>query len=558
MIRKKSGFTLMSDKTSPALLGLSYCKSLDLGVSLTFRFQFVLSKAIHDLPGFVTRPFADRVLHTHKDLPVCEIVDQKGTRLGIVIGYAMDQDGQMLDRQHRLDLFAQDTDTEEKIEDWITWLGGRFLVLTNLPSSKASTNHIRKIYPDPAGSLGAVYDPQTGTVASSPLLCLTRDIDPNPYCRPPDELLTNKDLKRLLPEFDRDIPVGGFGFGDTVDRHLRRVMANRAVDLDTFTEHRFWTPDPDMPSLTAVEAADQIVPVLQSMMHAFCNIGPGYFAISGGHDSRMLLACAPDLSKTEMELYCYATNWIGTLDVRVSEVLAETLGRPFFGQIAETGPKGSFIHSRKAANRTRLRFALGSGLGHLGDPWWQRGYARQLRQGDIWLRGNFLEIITARVWPRHDLTPQDELMHALQNTRVVLGDEAHIGRSLARLDDWRQSFPMDEARHLHDLTYLDLTLAPAQSNFYGFSSHTYIAPGNHRRVYQAAMQVPWQDRKRGLLYDAIMARANPALQQVPLVGMATYRARKLGVPAREFLEQKIAELPTRATSGVDVAVPTQD
>ena len=105
---------------------------------------------------------------------------------------------------------------------------------------------------------------------------------------------------------------------------------------------------------------------------------------------------------------------------------------------------------------------------------------------------------------------------------------------------------MDADRHLHDLTYLDLTLAPAQGSFYGFSSHTYLPPGNHRRVFEAAMQVPWKDRKRGLLYDAIMKRANPALHQVPLVGTATYRARKLGVPARDFLEQKIAELPGRA------------
>ncbi|MCP4820633.1 MAG: hypothetical protein GY883_15690 [Shimia sp.] len=528
----------MTTPQAAPLLGQTYCAALDVGFSLAFRFQFVLSKAARDLPGFVTRPFAGRILHTHKALPVTEITDRHGTFLGLILGYATEGGGGLLSSPHRINASAEDDDLKSKIENWVTYLGGRFLLLTDLPGG----NH-RKIYPDPAGSLGMVYDPQSGIIASTLLLCLERDIDPDPDCRPSDELLSNKGLKSLLPEFDPEVPVGGYGFGSTPDRHVRRLLANRALDIDALTEHRFWYPDPDMPSLSAEEAAEQIVTTLREQMQTFCSIGSGYFAISGGHDSRMLMACAPDLSNTDIELYAYATNWIGTLDVRVSEVLAQTLGRPFFGQIAESGPKGTFMTNRKAAMRTRHRFALGSGLAHLGDSWWQRGYARQLRQGEIWLRGNFLEIVTARVWPRHDLTPSDELLHALNNTRVALGDEADVARKLARLETWQQSLPMDADRHLHDLTYLDLTLAPAQGNFYGFSSHTYIAPANHRRVYEAAMQVPWRDRKRGKLYDAIMKQANPALHQVPLVGAATYRARKLGIPAREYLEQKIAALP---------------
>ncbi|WP_132859635.1 hypothetical protein [Shimia isoporae] len=529
----------------PTLLGQSYCAALDLGFAITFRFQFVLSETKRDLPGFDTRPFADRTLHTHKDLPVTEFTDRDGNPLGLILGFAVDENGQVLTGTHALDLAGKGAEIEEKIEKWLSYLGGRFLVLTDLPGKTVRSKRLRKIYADPAGSLGAVYDPQTGIVASSVLLCLERDIDPDPGARPGDELLTNKRLKKLLPEFDPDTPIGGHGFGTTLDRHVRRVMANRAVDLTNFTEHRFWRPETEMPSLSAEDAAAQIVPVMQSMMNAFCNVGRGYFAISGGHDSRMLLACAPDLSETEMELYCYATNWIGTLDVRVSEVLAETLQQPFFGQVSDSGPKGTFLTNRKAAMRNRLRFALGSGLSHLGDGWWQRGYARQLRQGDFWLRGNFLEIITARVWPRFDLTKSDEWLHALTNTRVALGNEADVSRKLACLEEWHQSLPMDEDRHLHDLTYLDLTLAPAQGSFYGFSSHTYLAPGNHRRIFEVAMQVPWQDRKRGRLYDEIMRQSNPALHQVPLVGAATYHAKKLDIPARQYLEQKISELPGR-------------
>lgn len=523
-------------KTQASLLGQIYCDALNVRFSVTFRFQFVLSKDARDLPDFVARPFAGRTLHTHEALPVTELTDRDGTPLGLILGYAT-LDGAVLTNTHALDLSANDKTLPAKLEAWVAYLGGRYLVFTDLPKQKR-----RKIYPDPAGSLGLVYDPQSGLIASSLLLCLEREIAPDPDSRPDDELLANRGLRQLLPQFNRKTPVGGAGFGSTIDRHVRRLLANRALDIDTLKEHRFWSPSTDMPHLTPEDAAEIIVSEMRNMMQAFCTLGPGYFAISGGHDSRMLLACAPDLTKTDMQLYAYATNWIGTLDVRVSEVLAETLGRPFFGQIAEDGPKGTFIAHRKVAERTRHRFALGSGLAHLGDHWWQRGYARRLDQGTFWLRGNFLEIITARVWPRHNLTPSDEMLHALSNTRVALGDEADVARKLAQLEDWRNDLPMDAERHLHDLTYLDLTLAPAQGMFYGFSSHTYLAPGNNRRIFEAAMMVPWQDRKRGKLYDAIMRRANPDLLQVPLVGQATHGARKLGIPARDFLEQKIADL----------------
>lgn len=522
--------------TPSSLLGQTYCAALDVGFALTFRFQFVLCKDRRDLPGFTARPFAGRFLHTHEALPVTEITDCDGVFLGLVLGYAIDGNTTLSDH-HRLKIASEDIDLISKTENWIKKLGGRFLVLLDLPAS----SH-RKIYPDPAGALGLVYDPLSGIIASTLLLCLERDIVPSTEARPDNELLSNKGLDKLLPDFDPETPVGGYGFGATPDRHVRRLLANRALDIDTLTEHRFWVPNPNLPSLSVDAAAEQIVATLRQQMQALCTLGPGYLALSGGHDSRMLLACAPDLSETEIELYCYATNWIGTLDVRVAEVLAETVKRPFFGQIADAGPKGTFMTNRAVARRNRQRFAIGSGLAHLGDAWWQRGYARQLRPDTFWLRGNFLEIITARVWPRLALTPSDEALHALTNTRIALGDEADIARKLSKLDEWRSSFPMDADRHLHDLTYLDLTLAPSQGAFYGFSRHTYLPPANHRSVFETAMQVPWEIRKHGLLYDAIIKQANPELFSLPLVGMVTYRARQLGVPARAYLEAQIAQI----------------
>lgn len=517
------------------LLGQTYCRALSLQFPTTFRYQFALSPSQRELPGFAVRRFGGGFLHSCPELAICEIQSIQGTPLGLILGHAIDDDGTRLHGTATLPLSTSDPDLAAKLQDWVTWLSGRFLVLLDVPGPTP----LRRLYPDPAGSYGAVYDPDTGLVASSLLLALNRDLDPTPGYRLNDQVLGDAALAKLLPSYDPALPAGGFGFGDTPDRRVRRMMANRYVDLTDFTVHRFWPGSDDLPELSVTQAAEIIVRRMRLMMSAFCTDFSGYFAISGGRDSRMLLACAPDLSTSDVTLYCYSNNYITTLDLRIAQELADCVDRPLLAQLPLKGPKATLLANPKRAARLRHRFALASGLAHMGDDWWQRGYARQLKSGGLWLRGNFLEIVTARVWPKRAASRQAPLEHALERTRVAIGDAKDRAQKMARLQEWQNSFAFDDARHLHDLTYLDLTLAPAQTNFLGFNHLFYVAPANDRQIFAAAMQVPGQLRSRGELYNEIMRQANPRMGAVPLAGSVAFQSRKRQINARTHLEELI-------------------
>lgn len=521
--------------TPSLFLGQKYCDALGLQFESTFHYQFVLSPSERALPGFGRRPFADGTLYLCPDLPLCEITSIEGTPLGLVLGHAVDAEGTLLAARHRLDLSEHDDALDDKLQDWVRWLSGRYVVLLDLPGTKP----VRRVYHDPVGSYGVVYDPETRTLASSLLLCIDRDIDPSPNYRLHDDIMADEPLAALLPAFDPNLPPGGFGFGETCDAHVRRLLANRYVDLSDFTEHRFWPGEEDFAPMDMREAAEIVTHRMRQLMAAFCNNLSGYFAISGGRDSRMLLAACPDLTDSGIQLYCYANNYITTLDLRVAEELAALVGQPILAQVPDDGFRGSFLPRKRRAIPLRHRFAVASGLMHMGDDWWQRGFARKLDPGGVWLRGNFLEIATARWWPRRAESYEEQMEFTLERIRIGLGDDADRARKMVQLKEWAASFDYDFERHFHDFTYMDLTTAPPQANFHGYNRQFYVAPGSDRLIFKTSMRVDGKQRMRTKFYNEIMEQLDPKMHAVPLARPAAYQSRQRGVSATEYLEEKI-------------------
>ncbi|MEP2533198.1 hypothetical protein [Shimia sp.] len=469
------------------------------------------------------------------DLALCEITSSEGAPLGWVLGHAVDAEGILLSDRTKLPISQSDPKIADKVEDWVKWLSGRYVVLLDLPGETRA----QRAYHDPLGSYGLVYDPQSRTLASSLLLCLDRDIVPSTNYRLQDSVLNDAQLSALLPEFDPTLPPGGFGFGETPDAHVRRLLANRYIDLTDFSEHRFWPGNDDFSPLSMPEAAEIIVHRMRQLMIAFCKDLSGYFAISGGRDSRMLLAACPDLSQSGIQLYSYANNYMTTLDLRVAEEMARLVGRPILTQIPESGCRGSFLPHKRRAAPLRHRFAVSSGLMHTGDEWWQRGFARKLKPGGVWIRGNFLEIATARSWPRRNQSLRNEMGHALENLRIGLGDDADRARKMAQLKEWSTSFDYDFERHFHDYTYMDLTTAPPQANFHGYNQQFYVAPASDRQIFRASMQVPGKLRQNTSFYDEIMRQLNATMHAIPLAKPTAYHSRRIGANATELLEDKI-------------------
>ncbi|PCJ74377.1 MAG: hypothetical protein COA53_10110 [Rhodobacteraceae bacterium] len=517
------------------LLGQKLTNALNYKFSGTFRYQFVLSPTKMAIPEFNHRCIGSTNLYTCPYLPVCEIMNQAGEQIGLILGYAVDRYGMLIKGAVSVTLPNNTADAIAAIQGFLTGLAGRYVVLVHL----FGFNTVSRIYPDTASSLSFVYDPKTKIVASSLLLCLNRDIEPNECFGLPASIYSCKDLRPFLPDRNSELSDGGFNFGHTPDRHIMRIIPNHYLDLNNFETCRYWPMHEIVADLTVEEAATIIVDRLRLIMRGLITNLDGYLAISGGRDSRVLLACAPGAETSRMRLYTYATNWMTTLDVKIAQVMADAVGQEIIVQIPPDGPKGNYFPRPKRSARYAQRFALSSGLFGIGDDWWKRGYAKGLDNGAMWVRGNFLEILTARFWPRKTLNEADTMLHLMGRAGVGIHDENYRVRKLGFLEDWVSSFNVPIEGNLHDLSYQELALGSSQPFFYGLNEQFYIGPASDRVVFETAMRVAPGVRKKSELYDEVIRQSNPALLELPLAKQIVFQARKVNVSSEMLLEERL-------------------
>jgi len=523
------------------LLGRKLTNDLNYHFERTFRHQFVLSPKKLVIPEFNHRRIGARNLYTCPDLPVCEILNQTGEEIGLLLGYAVDSDGTFIKDKVYLSLPTKRADAPAAIQSFLAGLAGRHVALVHLRGSKT----VSRIYPDTASSLSFVYDPKTKIVASSLLLCLNRNIEPNEYFGLPASVYTCKGLSPFLPEKNPELCDGVFNFGHTPDRHVMRIMPNHYLDLKSFETCRYWPMHEIAVDLEVEEAAAIIVDRLRLITQGLFTNLDGYFSISGGRDSRVLLACAPGAETSRMRLHTYATNWMTTLDVKIAEAMADSVDQELIVQIPAGGPKGSYFPRPKRSARYAQRFALSSGLTGIGDDWWRRGYAKGLDNGAIWARGNFLEILTARFWPRKNLNEANSLLHLMGRVGVGIHDERDRMRKLGFLEDWVNSFNAPIEGNLHDLSYQELALSSTQPIFYGLNEQFYIGPASDRVVFETAMRVAPRVRKNSELYDEVLRQSNAALLELPLAKQIVFQARKANVGPEMLLDERLEAYRTK-------------
>ncbi len=322
--------------------------------------------------------------------------------MGALAGLGVDSSGALVRPGHRLPVAAGNPGFAEAARSFAAGCGGRYVVVFDAP-------RLAKVFPDPAGTMGLVYDPQAWCVASSPLLALTRYIQPTPYYRPEAlPLATRLPGIEAPPEGLPEDYKGIYGFGDTPDAIMRGVVPNHALSLDDFTESRFWPGPGVLEALagTPTEAlAAQIAARLSQIGAGILCAGPAEIAMSGGHDSRMVLAClAPHLEGApEARLFSYANTNSSKLDTEVAGLLAARLGRPLERIVHPDGLGRSFLATRFHRRRRGYRFVLATG-GAARHPTTQAtGLLDQLCPSAMLVRGNMLELAGAVWWPPRDL-----------------------------------------------------------------------------------------------------------------------------------------------------------
>jgi hypothetical protein len=235
--------------------------------------QFIACKSETHVPdGWRVRQSGEWLLASQLKLPAIEMRASDGLQIGWLLGYPIDQDGQLRSSSSAIRIDARVADGPASFERSLYTLGGRFAALYLTPDSP-------RVYLEPCGAMAAVFCPELGIAASSTNLI--------PYSATTQ---LNHKLIRVIGTPERD---GWYPFGLTPRHGIERLLPNHFLDLSTWAPVRHW-PNPGALAITrnTSSAVAEIASILERQIAAVASAGPLYLALTAGKHTRMLLACA--------------------------------------------------------------------------------------------------------------------------------------------------------------------------------------------------------------------------------------------------------------------------
>ena len=218
-----------------------------------------------------SQEFSGYCIQAANHLPVLRLMDANENQIGCLIGWVIYQ--ARLYRRND-EIYLADN---ESIEDFFSALGGQFVLFWKDPSGRT---YLRE---NSSGSFPAVYAPELEAVASTVTMLQTVGA-----------LEESAEVKAVFnfPESRGFLP-----FGLTSKNGAYRLMPNHVLDMNTFSSHRVW-PDKkfcSQPPLSADEInahVKSISQIVKRNTQAILGQGETVLYLSGGHDSRMVLAAA--------------------------------------------------------------------------------------------------------------------------------------------------------------------------------------------------------------------------------------------------------------------------
>ncbi|WP_172300135.1 hypothetical protein [Pseudoruegeria sp. HB172150] len=461
-----------------------------------FRYQYTITeRGVSGPRGWTSLVLGGWRLSHCPDLPVTKLILSGGKTVGLLLGYAISPEGRMLGARYRLPASPNDADCLTQVETQIAELAGRYVVL--LAQGKGA-----RIYPDPTASLGPVYNPQERRAAASTLLALTDDLTDNPEV-PADEVAAGR--TRYL-------------FGHTADARVRRAAPNHYLDLADFTEHRHW-PGPDTSfdpgERNHKHLAREIGAKLQSNMLALTGRHACAMGVTGGTDSRLLLATMRNDLGRIRDYFVYQTNWSNTFDLTAAEEIAEVTGIPL-QTISRDDAAFRTAFSGDRFDTVLAQRRLRGGCEPSSADAESIRAMQQISDNRLILRGNVAEMTRAIRWSRAVMSNPHDTAHALA-ALFVLPDSSgpHYAFWQDRFETWKAALPDATIPRIYDILHAELWVPHANSAQYiREHRHFLINPFNDRRLIHLTAMVEPPVRKNRRLVKRIIRDYAPDLRSI--------------------------------------------
>lgn len=464
--------------------------------------HFVLGRSVALRPqGWNVRSLGGWDLVHAPDLPVVDVLDEGGARLGWILGTPLAIGLGPVRAPLRLPFATSTRSFEQRFDDWLYRFGGQFAAVLVTPRPR--------VYVDPYSSLPVLFDRELQLASSSPFL-LTHDgtVPDGPLHSQLN--ITRTGLWHIL--------------GTTPHARAERLLPNHALHLDTWVTRRHWPARP-FATADAAQLTEGIADLLGGTIAAAAAVGPSpSVSVTAGGDTRAMLACArPIVDRLHFFTVSFPDD-SGSTDARTAGRIASRFGLDY-RRLEWVTPQERdvdlFLY--------RTGCMVGERRGMLGAP----SYA-QLDPGAPYVSG-VGGVIGVDTHALH-LTPS-ALRRAHVDGRELV---ARFGWPLLpdfvqRANLWLEELPQLDFLNIHLLFRVEMCygcwggpLALA----YPDACSTTVYPFGQRGVIEHLMQMPAAERAAGTVRKAVVEARWPELLEIPLnrstVRIAARRRAKRG------------------------------
>ncbi|NEX45141.1 hypothetical protein [Pseudotabrizicola algicola] len=461
-----------------------------------FRYQYRISRQSEKMQPATAPPSRRQLLggwtlELGSDLPLARLVRKDGSVFGLLFGIAVEERGALLTGVVKT---APDPAKGwDAVEQWVEGISGRFGVLM-------ADGRETRFYCDPCGMIGAVYDPVARRLAASLALCLDRPVE-------------DRD------DYDHSAVAergGVYTLFDTRDKTARRLNPSCYLSLETFTETRFW-PRPDSIALVGGDLEhtyDAITAQTRAVMSAVAKAHRTWIALSGGQDSRLLLAMAGPAARYIESSFTHISNFMGRIDASIAQRMAEGVGIPH-----ETHDRRAHKVSKAITQEDEATFLRAVGFPMRPPREISNGLNRLLPDGVVVFRGHQTDILRAVLADKIGSKARRRTHWQIKRLLPVPRDEFDATvhqRFHDRYEAWRRALPAYAEANSTDLMFLEIYYSSTIGcSFPGCSGNFFMSPFNGRRQIGHAMAIDETYRKASYSVFDLIARSNPVLEGIP-------------------------------------------
>ena len=457
-----------------------------------FRYQYVISRSTEAIEGFEESTIGDLKLYTGRDLPLRELRDAAGSKIGYVLGIVVGMDALETPETLKLPFRKTTKSFWTRFETSLNDAAGRYAFVVDASGGP-------RLYTDPVGMIGAVFNPEDRYVASSTMLAIKRPLRPH-------------------PKYDFDVirDLGGrLTLFHTADKDVHRLNPNHYLDLTTLESTRFWprdvsfTPEAEDPT----KVYREIIETARANIGAIAEAYPCSLPVSGGMDSRLILAFAGEHRSKIKQFYTHINNYATRRDAAIAAELCRVCNVEH-----EIHDKRDFGIARREVRLNRHAYELTFGAPASPPKEYQNGVIHGVPEGNVILRGHQTDLLRAV----YVFRPESEWRDPdWQIERLFIVPRSDFSSTIAdrfREDfvAWQSTLPDAAMEKAADFMFLEVfSNASIGSSFPALWRNFYMSPYNSRRLIALSLQFSEKRRRASEPVFELIEMMNKDLSKVP-------------------------------------------